>query len=241
VGKAHDQVTEMRTRLALEQDRLKIMKGAMDEQLAAQTAQVSRLRAVVAFRQKELDAMAITAGADGVLQELPLQVGQWVTPGITLAKVVQPGRLKAVLRIPETQARDIVPGQRVAIDTRNGIIPGHVTVAYPSAENGTVGVDVMLEGALPRGARPDLSVDGTIEIARLENVLHVGRPAYGQPDATVGIFRVSQGGQSAVRIPVRLGRASVNSVELRGGLKKGDVVILSDMSQYDAAERVRIH
>ncbi len=241
LGKAHDLVTEMRARQQIEQDRLKILKDAMGQQLTAQRAQVERLRAVVAFRQKELDAMAITAGADGVLQELPLQVGQWVTPGVTLAKVVQPGRLKAVLRIPETQARDIVPGQRVAVDTRNGIIPGHVTVAYPAAENGTVGVDVALEGALPRGARPDLSVDGTIEIERLRNVLFVGRPAYGQPESTVGIFRVSKDGGSAVQVPVRLGRASVNYVEVLGGLRKGDVVILSDMSQWEGADRVRIH
>jgi len=240
VGKARDAVEEMRTRLGLEQDRLKILKGAMGEQLAAQKAQVERLRAVVAFRRKELEAMAINAGADGVLQELPLQVGQWVTPGITLAKVVQPGRLKAVLRIPETQARDLVIGLRASIDTRNGLIAGHVTRVDPAAENGTVGVDVALDGALPRGARPDLSVDGTIELERLQNVLYVGRPAYGQPESTVGLFRVTSDGGGAVRVPVRLGRASVNTVEVLAGLRKGDVVILSDMSQWDAAERVRI-
>lgn len=241
LGKAHDQVTEMRERLKIEQDRLKILKDAMGQQLSAQKAQVERLRAVVAFRQKQLDAMAITAGADGVLQELPLQVGQWVTPGITLAKVVQPGRLKAVLRIPETQARDIVPGQRVAVDTRNGIIPGHVTVAYPAAEGGTVGVDVALEGALPRGARPDLSVDGVVEIERLRNVLYVGRPAYGQPESTVGMFRVSKDGGSATQVPVRLGPASVNYVVVKGGLQRGDVILLSDMTQWEGADRVRIH
>jgi HlyD family secretion protein len=240
VGKAHDLVVEMRARLQIEQDRLGILRGAMDQQLAAQKAQVSRLRAVVAFRQKELDAMAITAGADGVLQELPLQVGQWVTPGITLAKVVQPGRLKAVLRVAETQARDLAVGQRAAIDTRNGIVPGHVVRVDPASENGTVGVDVALEGALPRGARPDLSVDGTIEIERLPNVLYVSRPANGQPESTAVIFRVNSDGRSAVRVPVRLGRASVNYVEVRGGLRKGDVVILSDMSQWEAADRVRI-
>ncbi len=240
VGKAHDLVTEMRTRLQLEQDRFRILAGAMDQQLAAQKAQVARLRAVVAFRQKELDAMAIPAGADGVVQELPLQVGQWVTPGITLAKVVQPGRLKAVLRVAETQARDLAVGQRAAIDTRNGIVPGHVVRVDPAAQNGTVGVDVALEGALPRGARPDLSVDGTIETERLPNVLYVGRPANGQPESPVELFRVSKDGSSATRVRVRLGRASVNQAEVLGGLRKGDVVILSDMSQWDAADRVRI-
>lgn len=240
VGKAHDLVVEMRARLQIEQDRLGILRGAMDQQLAAQKAQVSRLRAVVAFRQKELDAMAITAGADGVLQELPLQVGQWVTPGITLAKVVQPGRLKAVLRVAETQARDLAVGQHAAIDTRNGIVPGHVVRVDPASENGTVGVDVALEGALPRGARPDLSVDGTIEIERLPHVLYVSRPANGQPEGTVALFRLSRDGRSAARVSVRLGQASVNYVEVRSGLRKGDVVILSDMSQWEAADRVRI-
>ena len=240
VARARDLAEEMRTRLGIEQDRLNILRGAMDGQLAAQKAQVERLRAVVSFRRKEREAMAIPAGADGVLQELPLQVGQWVTPGITLAKVVQPGRLKAVLRIPETQARDLVVGQRASIDTRNGLIAGHVTRVDPAAENGTVGVDVALEGQLPRGARPDLSVDGTIEIERLPNVLYVGRPAYGQPESTVGLFRVTPDGGRALRMPVRLGRASVNTVEVIAGLRKGDVVILSDMSQWDAVDRVRI-
>ena len=240
VARARDDVDEMRTRLQLEQDRLKILHGAMDQQLAAQKAQVERLRAVVAFRRKELEGMAIAAGADGVLQELPLQVGQWVTPGITLAKVVQPGRLKAVLRIPETQARDLLVGQRASIDTRNGLIPGHVTRVDPAAENGSVGVDVALDAPLPRGARPDLSVDGTVEIERLINVLYVGRPAYGQPESTVGLFRVRPDGSEARRTTVRLGRASVNLVEVVAGLKQGDVVILSDMSQWDTADRVRI-
>jgi HlyD family secretion protein len=240
LGKAHDQATEMRTRLGLEQDRLKILRGAMDSQIAAQQAQVDRLSAVVAFRRKELDAMAITAGADGVLQDLPFQVGQWATAGATLAKVVQPGRLKATLQIPETQARDVAIGLSASVDTRNGLIPGHVVRIDPAAQNGTVGVDVALDGPLPKGARPDLSVDGTIEIERLKNVLYVGRPAYGQPESTVGLFRVSKDGGSAVRVPVRLGRASVNTVEVLGGLNAGDVVILSDMSQWDAAERVRI-
>jgi len=240
VARARDLAEEMRTRLGIEQDRLNILRGAMDGQLTAQKAQVERLRAVVSFRRTEREAMAIAAGADGVLQELPLQVGQWVTPGITLAKVVQPGRLKAVLRIPETQARDLVVGQRASIDTRNGLVAGHVTRVDPAAENGTVGVDVALEGQLPRGARPDLSVDGTIEIERLRNVLYVGRPAYGQPESTVGLFRVTPDGGRALRAPVRLGRASVNTVEVLAGLRKGDVVILSDMSQWDAADRVRI-
>lgn len=239
VQKAQDQVTELKQRYGIEQQRLEVLSAAMDKQLAVQREQVDRLKAEVEFRKQQIDAMKITAGADGVLSDLPLQVGQWVTPGVTLAKVVEPSKLKATLRIPETQAKDIVVGQSASIDTRNGIIPGHVVRIDPAAQNGTVAVDVSLEGPLPKGARPDLSVDGTIEIERLPNVLYVGRPAYGQPESTVGLFKLDGDGE-AVRVSAKLGRSSVSTIEVLGGLKKGDAVILSDMSQYDAVDRVRI-
>jgi len=184
--------------------------------------------------------MRIRATADGVLQQMDLEVGQWVIPGNTLGAIVQPGRLKAELRIPETQIRDVTVGQPVQIDTRNGIVPGRVLRIDPSVTSGAVKVEVALEGELPRGARPDLSVDGTIEVERLEDVLYVGRPAYGQAESTVGLFKLVEGGSHAVRVPVRLGRASVNTIEVVDGLQVGDIVILSDMSAWDQYDRVRI-
>src|SRR5262245_59492607 len=187
-----------------------------------------------------VNAMVVRAGADGVLQDLPLEVGQWAISGAILAKVVQPDRLKAVLRIPETQAPDVALGQNANIDTRNGIVPGHVIRIDPGPTNGTIGVDVALDGTLPRGARPDLSVDGTIILERLDSVLHVGRPAYGQANSTVGIFRLVPGTSEAERVRVDLGRNSVNAIEIKHGLGKGDVVILSDMSRWDAVDRVKL-
>jgi multidrug efflux pump subunit AcrA (membrane-fusion protein) len=184
--------------------------------------------------------MVVMAGANGILQELPLEVGQWAQSGATLARIVEPGRLKAVLRIPETQAKDVTIGQPAAIDTRNGIARGKVMRIDPAVQNGTVTVDVSLEGELPRGARPDLSVDGTIQVERLDNVLHVGRPAFGQMGGTVGLFKLTPDGKDAARTTVRLGRTSVNSVEILGGLQAGDKVIISDMSRWDGVERVRV-
>jgi len=176
-----------------------------------------------------------------VLSEIPLQIGQYAQAGATLAKVVpMPLRLKAVLRIPETQAKDLAIGQKALIDTRNGIAPGHVARIDPSSTLGTVTVDVALDGTPPAGARPDLSVDGVVEIARMSNVLYTGRPPYGQTDATIGIFKVVEGGKYAEQVSVRLGRTSVNSVEIKEGLAKGDVVILSDMQRFDNVTRVRI-
>jgi hypothetical protein len=175
-----------------------------------------------------------------VLQELPVEVGQWVASGATLGKVVQPGRLKAVLRIPETQAKDVVIGQPASVDTRNGIVRARVVRIDPAVQNGTVSVDLALEGPLPKGARPDLSVDGTIDIERLDNVMYIGRPAYGQAESTVGLFRLDPDGAEATRLNVRLGRSSASTIEVRQGLKPGDVVILSDMSAWDTAERVRL-
>jgi hypothetical protein len=205
-----------------------------------QEEQVGRLRAVAVFQRNLVDAMVVRAGSDGVLQELPLEVGQWATSGVTLAKVVQPEKLKAVLRIPETQAKDLGLGQVAAVDTRNGIAAGHVMRIDPASQNGTVTVDIALDGALPKGARPDLSVDGTIEIERLGEVTSMGRPAYGQANSAVGIFRMVPGTDEAERVRVDLGRSSVNRIEVVRGLAPGDVVILSDMSRWDAVERVRV-
>ncbi len=225
----------------MEQQRLEIYTNTIAEQLEVQEAQVARLRAVADFQRSMVDAMVVRAGAAGVLQELPIEVGQWAISGATLAKVVQPERLKAVLRIPETQAKDLAVGQQAAIDTRNGIVRGRVIRIDPGAQNGTVTVDVTLEGELPRGARPDLSVDGTIEIERLESVTYVGRPAYGQANSTVGIFKMIPGSNEAERVRVELGRSSVNTIEIIRGLSPGDVVILSDMSRWDGVERVRVN
>jgi HlyD family secretion protein len=172
---------------------------------------------------------------------VPVEVGQRVTPGTNLARVAQPGKLKAVVRVAETQAKDVQIGQKATIDTRNGVVPGRVMRVDPSSQNGTVGVDLSLEGLLPKGARPDLSVDGTIELERLENVLFVGRPAQGQPESLVGLFRLEAGTSEANRVKVRLGRASVNTVEIVEGLKEGDQVVLSDTSAFDAHDRIRLN
>ena len=238
--RAEDTAEELAARLEIEQKRLSFIEQSMKAQLSAQESEIARLRGLSTFQHGYLSSLQVTAGTSGVLRELPLQEGQWVTPGDRLAVVVQPGRLKAELRIPETQAKDIVVGQRASIDTRNGLIPGRVVRIDPAVENGTRTVDVALDGPLPRGAVPDLSVDGTIEIERLENVLYMGRPAYGQAESTVGIFRVDESGDEARRVNVQLGRSSVNTIEIRGGLQEGDVVILSDMSSWDSADRVRL-
>ena len=224
----------------VEEERLEVMVGAADSQLALQKAQVGRLTAVAEFQRGRVRSMKVLAGAHGILQELPLEVGQWAQSGATLARLVEPGKLKAVLRIPETQAKDIAMGQPAKIDTRNGIVTGKVRRIDPAVQNGTVTVDVSLEGELPRGARPDLSVDGTIEVERLPDVLHVGRPAYGQANSAVGLFRLTPDGSEATRATVRLGRTSVNTVEIVGGLSQGDKVIISDMSRWDGYDRVRV-
>lgn len=239
-SRARNHGEELATRYQVEQERLAVMTQAADSQLSLQQAQVDRLGDVNQFQRGRVRSMVVTAGASGTLQELPLEVGQWAQSGATLARIVEPGRLKAVLRIPETQAKDISLGQPAAIDTRNGIARGKVMRIDPAVQNGTVTVDVSLEGELPRGARPDLSVDGTIQVERLDNVLHVGRPAFGQAGSTVGLFKLTPGGAEAVRTTVRLGRASVNTVEVLGGLQAGDKVIISDMSRWDGSDRVRV-
>lgn len=239
-GLSKDRATEYITRLRIEQDRLKVITDNMQGQVKVQEDQVARLKDIVAFQQRQVDAMVVRAGAKGVLTELPLQVGQWANSGIELAKVVQPGRLKAVLRIPETEARDLSLGQPAVVDTRNGLVNGKVARMDPSSTNGTVTVDVALPDDLPKGARPDLSVDGTIEVERLGEVMHVGRPAFGQANSSVSLFKLVEDGTAAIRVKADLGRTSVNAVEILRGLQPGDVVILSDMSRYDGVDRVRL-
>lgn len=238
--RARDNAEELATRLGVEEKRLRFMTESMRGQVASQESQVAMLRRLAEFNQKQIASMQVRSASDGVLQELPVEMGQWVNSGATLAKVVQPGRLKAVLRIPETQARDVAVGQRASVDTRNGIIPGRVIRMDPAAQNGTVTVDVALEGALPRGARPDMSVDGTVDIERLNDVLYVGRPAYGQAESSVALFKLEPGGRQAQRVNVQLGRSSASTIQVVNGLTAGDVVILSDMSQYETSERVKI-
>jgi len=240
VASARDKAKELNDRIGIEKKRLAVMTESLDKQLALQQAQVEKLRDIAHFQEARVQSMKVLAGADGVLQEENLEPGQWVQAGTILAKVAQPGRLKAVLRIPETQAKDVQIGQPTSIDTRNGLISGHVMRIEPNAQNGTVGVDVSLEGELPKGARPDLSVDGTIEIERLKDVLYVGRPAYGQAESTVGIFRLTNDGKEASRVNVKLGRSSVNTIEVVQGLSPGDKVIVSDMSAWDSHDKVRI-
>ena len=231
---------QLATRADIEQQRLQNSNQTVQSQLAAQKAKVEQARALYELKRQQYDAMRVRAGADGVLQELPWKSGQWVTPGATLAKVVQPERLKAELKIPETQAKDIQLGLPAEVDTHNGVIPGHVIRIDPAAQEGTVKVDVALDGALPQGARPDLSVDGTIDLERLTNILYVGRPAFGQEKSTVGMFKLEPDGHTAVRVQVQLGRSSVNTVEILGGLKEGDQVILSDMTRWDSFDRIRL-
>ena len=239
-SRATDRVEELATRYKVEEERLAVMTAAADSQMMLQVAQVGRLHAVTNFQRGRVRSMVVKAGANGILQELPLEVGQWAQSGATLARLVEPGKLKAVLRIPETQAKDVVLGQPAAIDTRNGIVQGKVMRIDPAVQNGTVTVDVSLEGEMPKGARPDLSVDGTVQVERLDNVLHVGRPAYGQANSTIGLFKLTGDGTEAVRVNVRMGRTSVNTVEILGGLQPGEKVIISDMSRWDAYERVRV-
>ena len=237
---ARDRVRELTEREQLAREQLKLMAESAQREIALQAAQVQRLRSIVQFQQGRVNSMMVLAAENGVLQELPLELGQWVNPGMILARVSQPGRLKAVLRVPETQAKDISVGQRTKIDTRNGIVDGRVMRVDPAAQGGTVTVEVALEGELPRGARPDLSVDGTIEIERLADVMYVGRPAYGQAESTVGLFKLDPDGKHASRVTVRLGRASVNTIQVVQGLDVRDKVIISDMSAYDNTNKVRL-
>lgn len=237
---AKDRAAEAETRLRIEQERLALMTQTIDSKVVVQRSQVDRLRAIAAFQQNVVRSLAVSAGDSGVVSDLTLQLGQWVLAGTVLAKVVQPGRLKAVLQIPETQAKDVAIGQKAAIDTRNGITRGRVVRIDPNAINGTVAVDVALDGPLPPGARPDLSVDGTIEIERLRNVLYTGRPANGQPNSTIAMFKLTEDGDHADRVQVQVGRSSASTMEIRRGLSVGDSVVLSDVSQWDNVDRVTI-
>jgi len=237
---SNQKAEQLATQSDIEKQRLANSSEVLQAQLQAKQAEVEEFRAMAQLKQDQLDHLRVRAGIDGVLQEQTLKIGQYVTPGTTLAKVVQPQRLKAELKIAETQAKDIQLGQPSSVDTHNGVIPGHVVRIDPSVVNGTVTVDVALDGALPQGARPDLSVDGTIDLEKMENVLYVGRPAFGQEQSTVGMFRLEPDGSTAVRAQVKLGRSSVNTVEILQGLKEGDQVVLSDMSRWDNFDRIRL-
>jgi HlyD family secretion protein len=229
------------TQYTIEQKRYTFTKEMIAPQLAVKDAEVDRIRAQAKLRRDEADALSVRAGMPGVLQVLPVEVGAQVQPGANIARVADPARLKAEVRIPETQAKDIQIGQNASIDTRNGIVAGRVARVDPSVQNGTVTVDVSLTGELPKGARPDLSVDGTIELERLDDVIFVERPAFGQERSTVGIFKLDADGVYGTRSQVQLGRSSVNTIEIVGGLQPGDRVILSDMTPYDANERIRLN
>jgi HlyD family secretion protein len=226
---------------AIEQKRFAFSKESIKPQLAVQEAEVERLRSLAKLRQDELEALKVRSSMSGVLSALPVEVGAQVQPGTNIARVADPTKLKAEIRIAETQARDIALGQLAQIDTRNGIVEGKVSRIDPAVQNGTVLVDVSIVNELPRGARPDLSVDGTIELERLPDVIYVSRPAFGQEKSTIGIFKLVADTNEAVRTQVQLGRSSVNTIEILGGLQPGDKVILSDMSPYDANERIRLN
>jgi HlyD family secretion protein len=232
---------DLANRAAIEQKRLDNFADAIKAQLAAQQSRVEQLRALYELRAKQVDQLKVRPGTAGVLQELPVQVGQQVSAGTNLARVADPTRLKAEVRIAETQAKDIQIGQKALVDTHNGIIPGHVIRIDPAVQQGTRTVDVALEGELPKGAVPDLSVDGTIELERLDDVLYVERPAFGQEKSTVTLFRYEPDGKTATRVQVKFGRSSVNTIEILEGLRVGDRVILSDMSQYDNTNRIRLN
>jgi multidrug resistance efflux pump len=231
---------ELTTRNDLEDQRLAINKKAIETQLAQEQAKVDQAHTLADLKKKQLEALRVRAGISGVLVDLPLQVGQHVQPGTMLAKVVQPDHLMATLKIAETQARDVQPGEPAAVDTHNGIISGTVMRVDPGVQNGTVTVDVKLTSELPRGARPDLSVDGTIDLERLDNVLYVGRPAFGQENSTISLFKLDSNGRDANRVPVKVGRESVNSIQIFEGLHEGDTVILSDMSRWDKTDRIQL-
>lgn len=231
---------ELTIRNGLEDQRLESTQKAIDAQLAQIQAKVDQMRVLAELKQKQLDALKVRAKIEGVLVELPLHVGQHVTPGTMLAKVVQPNHLMAELKVAETQARDVQIGEPASVDTHNGVIAGSVMRVDPGVQNGTVTVDVKLVGELPKGARPDLSVDGTIDLERLDNVLYVGRPAFGQENSTISLFKLDGDGRDASRVPVKVGRASVNSIQVIEGLHEGDTVVLSDMSRWDNTDRIRL-
>ncbi|HEY6943769.1 MAG TPA: HlyD family efflux transporter periplasmic adaptor subunit [Candidatus Acidoferrum sp.] len=231
---------QLAIRLQLEAERTRVATDSAAAQLSAQEAKVEQQRALYNLKRSQYEALQVRAGIEGVLQLVPVEEGQQVTPGTYLARVADPKRLKAEIKIPETQAKDVAIGQKATIDTRNGIVNGSVMRIDPSVQNGTVTVDVRITDPLPQGARPDLSVDGTVELENLRDVLFVGRPVNGQSDSTIGIFKLIDDGSEAVRVNVKLGRSSVNTIEIKDGLKVGDKVILSDMSQWDNFDRIKL-
>lgn len=252
VARAKDVMEENQNRLRIEEQRLKVSSESIDQQLKLARANIDRLNAILKFQQERVASMKVPAGESGQLLSLgngqqELQFGQWVLAGQTLATVAQPGKLKAVLRVPETQAKDVAIGQKVDVDTRaggggsnSGIVKGHVSRVDPTSVNGTVTVEVLFDQAALPGMRADLSVDGVIEIERLDNVLFVQRPAYGQAESTVGLFKLEPDGKTASRVNVKLGRSSVSTIEIVNGLQPKDKVIVSDMSQWDNVPKVRL-
>jgi HlyD family secretion protein len=227
-------------RKRMEEERLRNSEKTLSVKLEVQRAEVQRRQTMAALRRSEATGLKVRAGVAGVLQEVPVEVGQRIGPGTNLARVADPTRLKAQLQVAETQVKDVAIGQKAEIDTRNGVTRGRVARIDPAARNGTVTVDVALDGELPRGARPDMSVDGTIELERLDNILYVGRPAFGQEQAKVSLFKLSPDRSTAMLIPVELGRSSVNTIEVIRGLSVGDCVVLSDMSAWDGYDRLQL-
>jgi HlyD family secretion protein len=232
---------ELSNRDAIEEKRLNFARDSIEPQLASKHAEVDQVKEAAQLKLDQVEALHVKAGMNGVLQQMPVDVGQRVKIGDNLARVADPTKLKAEIKIAETQAKDIQIGEKTTIDTRNGVVTGHVTRVDPAVEQGTVKVDAQIDGELPRGARPDLTIDGTIELERLDDVIYVGRPAFGQENNTVSIFKLVSGSSEAVRTPVKLGRSSVNSIEIINGLQPGDQVILSDTSAWDAHERIRLN
>jgi len=241
-SKSKNTADQLTTQHQISQEQLDVNTKAIEVQLASSQTKIEQAQALLALYEKQEQSLLVRAGIAGVLVALPtpLQVGQHVAVGTSVAEVIQTDKLKASLKIAETQARDIQIGQPAEVDTHNGIIPGKVSRIDPGVLNGTVTVDVELEGALPQGARPDLSVDGTIDLDRLTNVLNVGRPAFGNENSTISLFKLGSDGKTAVRVPVKVGRASVNSIQVLEGLQEGDTVILSDMSRWDATDKIRL-
>jgi HlyD family secretion protein len=238
---ARERVVELKTTLDIEERRLNLMESSMKEQISGAENTVNSNKAVVQLRRDRIAGLNVTAGIDGQLQSLNLELGQWINSGQELARVAQPGRFKAVLRVPESQAKDVSVGQRVDVDLHPAIVKGRVIRVDPISQNATVEVEVGLEGEMPQGARSDLSVDGTIEIDRIPNTMYVQRPGNSQPDQTVGLFKLEPDGKTAVRTNVKFGKASVNLIEVLAGLEVGDKILISDMGQYDTVNRVRIN
>jgi HlyD family secretion protein len=232
---------ELKKRHELEEKRLGMSAQSRQARIAAKEAEIEQLRGLFELRRQQVEMLQVGAGIAGVLQETPVEVGQQVRAGDILGRVAVPGRLKAELKIPETQAKDLQLGLPAVIDTRNGIVPGQVIRIDPAAKEGTVTVDVAFTGKLPEGTRPDQNIDGTIEIGRLDDALKMGRPVFGQSDTTIGIFKLVGEGEEAIRVPVRLGRTSVTTIQILEGLEEGDRIILSDTSEWDEFDRIRLN